>query len=57
MSQLRELATVNAEPRRVELARLLAAGLIRVLLKKSSNDLEEATLVEAENSADGLEDS
>ena len=57
MSQLRELATVSTEPRRVELARLLASGLIRVLLKKSSNDLEEATLVEAENSADGLEDS
>ena len=57
MSQLGELIMVCDEERRIELARLLATGVIRVLLQRKSQDQSDSTQTELETSDDGLEDS
>jgi hypothetical protein len=57
MSQLGELIMVCDEERRIELARLLATGVIRVLLQQKSQDQSDSTQTELETSDDGLEDS
>ncbi|AMV31695.1 hypothetical protein VN12_06210 [Pirellula sp. SH-Sr6A] len=56
MSKLTELSTLSVETRRLELAKVLAAGLIRTLLKKVSNATEEDKETR-QSPDDGLEDS
>jgi hypothetical protein len=57
MSQIGELIMVCDEERRIELARLLATGVIRVLLQQKSQDQSDSAQTELETSDDGLEDS
>ncbi len=56
MSFLDDMSTISVDNRRIELARLLATGLIRVLLhaKTKTNDENEDSDT---TSADGLDDS
>jgi hypothetical protein len=57
MSRLADVALISTDQRRIELARLLATGVIRVLLQQNSQDQSDSTQTEAETSDDGLEDS
>lgn len=57
MSQLGDLAVTFTEQRRIELARLLAAGVIRVLLQQKSQSQTDFKQTEPESSDDGLENS
>ncbi len=57
MSRLAEVALISTDQRRVELARLLATGVIRVLLQQNSQDQSDSTQTERETFDDGLEDS
>ncbi len=56
MSILTELSTLSTESRRIELAKVLATGLIRTLLQQVTKAAEEdkETL---QTTDDGLEDS
>lgn len=56
MSKLTELSTLSAESRRLELAKVLAAGLIRTLLQKASKATEEDKETR-QTPGNGLEDS
>jgi len=56
MSILTELSTLSTESRRIELAKVLAAGLIRTLLHQVSKAAEEDKETR-QSSDDGLEDS
>jgi hypothetical protein len=56
MYRLQELATINADQRRVELAKLLAAGLIRSMIERYRNPPPEAAKSK-ESLTSGLEDS
>lgn len=56
MIMLTELSTLSTESRRTELAKVLAAGLIRTLLKKASNATEEDKETR-KTLSNGLEDS
>jgi len=56
MSIQNDFSLMSAESRRIELARLLASGLIRLLLRKANDSAEEQE--ESDQSSDaGLEDS
>ncbi len=56
MSILTELSTLSTESRRIELAKVLATGLIRTLLQKITNAADEDK--ETRQTTDvGLEDS
>lgn len=57
MSRLAEVALIGTDQRRVELTRLLATGVIRVLLQQNSQDQSDSTQTEPETFDDGLEDS
>ncbi len=57
MNRLNDLSVVCTDQRRVELARLLAAGVIRVLLQQKSQDQSDSTQTMPETSDGGLEDS
>ena len=57
MSRLADVALISTDQRRIELARLLATGVIRVLLQQKSQDQSDSTQTKPETSADGLEDS
>jgi hypothetical protein len=57
MTQLSELKPVSTEQGQVEIAQLLAIGVVRVLSKQSPQDKLDSESVKAETSADGLEDS
>ncbi len=57
MSRLADVALISTDQRRVELARLLATGVIRVLLQQKTQDQSDSTETEPETSDDGLEDS
>lgn len=48
---------VETSQQRSELIRILASGVIRVLLKRKSLEKSELTETEPETSTDGLEDS
>jgi hypothetical protein len=56
MSILTELSTLSTQSRRIELAKVLAAGLIRTLLQKATKAAEEDKETR-QTFADGLEDS
>ncbi len=56
MSQLGDLTVVCTAQKRMELARLLAAGVIRVLLQQKSQDQTDSKKTEPESSDQGLED-
>ena len=56
MNRLQELATISADQRRVELAKLLAAGLIRSMIERYRNPPAEAAKSK-ESLPSGLEDS
>ena len=55
MNQLGELSVACTEQKRIELARLLATGVIRVLLQQKSQDQSDSTQTEPEMSDEGLE--
>jgi len=57
MNRLSNLTMVGTNQQRSELIRILASGVIRVLLKRKSLDKSELTETEPETSTDGLEDS
>ncbi len=57
MSRLADVALISNDQRRIELAQLLATGVIRVLLQQKSQDQSDSTQTEPETSDDGLEDS
>lgn len=57
MSRLANVVQISTDQRRVELARLLATGVIRVLLQQKSQDQSDSTQTEPEMSDEGLEDS
>jgi hypothetical protein len=57
MSRLADVALISIDQRRIELTRLLATGVIRVLLQRISQDRSDSNQTEAETSDDGLEDS
>jgi hypothetical protein len=43
MDRLREIALANLDPRRTELARLLAIGVVRLLTEKESPSSDSST--------------
>jgi hypothetical protein len=57
MSQLGELSVVCTEQKRIELARLFATGLIRVLMQRNSQAQTDSKKTERKMYDDGLEDS
>jgi hypothetical protein len=57
MTQLSGLKPVSTEQGQVEIAQLLAIGVVRVLSQQSSQGKLDSESVRAETSADGLEDS
>jgi len=56
MSILNDLSTLSTESRRIELAKVLAVGLIRTLLQKAAKATEEDKETR-QTFDDGLEDS
>ena len=56
MNRHLELATISADQRRVELAKLLATGVIRLLIERYRNPPADSVNSE-ESLADGLEES
>lgn len=57
MSQLGELSVVCTEQKRIELARLFATGLIRILMQQNSQAQADSKKTERKMYDDGLEDS
>jgi hypothetical protein len=57
MNRLSNLTMVETSQQRSELIRILASGVIRVLLKRKSLEKSELTETEPETFTDGLEDS
>ena len=57
MRQPSELAQVSIEQGLVEIAQLLAIGVVRVLLQQNSQVKLDSESVKPETSDDGLEDS
>jgi len=57
MRQPSELAQVSIEQGHVEIAQLLAIGVVRALLQQNSQGKLDSESVKPETSDDGLEDS
>ena len=56
MSITDDISTMSADSRRIELARLLASGLIRALMQRNTQPQDDEK-ESAESSADGLDHS
>ncbi|MCY2976993.1 MAG: hypothetical protein NTW52_20250 [Planctomycetota bacterium] len=56
MSRLHDLTTMSTDQRRIELAKLLATGLVRLLLQRQRVSSDDGDNTD-ETLADGLEDS
>ena len=56
MSKLHDLTTMSTDQRRIELAKLLATGLVRLLLQRQRISSDDGDNTD-ETFADGLEDS
>ena len=56
MSKLHDLTTMSTDQRRIELAKLLATGLVRLLLQRTRISSDDGDNTD-ETFADGLEDS
>jgi hypothetical protein len=56
MARFDDLSTISTDQRRTELAKLLAAGLVRLLIQRQRNSQADTDNTD-ETCVDGLEDS